>query len=242
MIKEALQYFLEKTRTSIHHINGVMYHEKSNGDLIPILSEHPPTVLKIGTLTGLIDFFKRCEKDGMDVNESFYVRVDSAKKIVVFEREVNELNQNEIASIVDCTDFTARNTSDLTHMDSEQATIALLSSFKQCETASLLLQVIASTSVSNESSFEDDGITQSATVGKAIKSKVKVKNPVMLYPNATFPELLVNPMPYIFRMSKTRSDETTFSLHRGDCSEWNYKTMQDIKQYIQERSNVEVFV
>jgi hypothetical protein len=226
MIKEALEYIKSfKREVDLVKIGEQTY---ATDKLIPI--EKELEVVNVATLTGFVELLK----DARETKKDYTIHIEDHETVTLKLRTRDEWGT--IHTLIKCSakPFTA--SINLRDLDTEQFSISLLTKFVQSPMRDELLKICGSTIASQEASIADDGMTQKATTGRAIKTQVAVKNPVVLKPLRTFPEIEQPDEPFVFRISQGRS-EVSFSLHASEAAVWKLGCILRIKEYLVEQGH-----
>ena len=118
-------------------------------------------------------------------------------------------------------------------MNNETFLIALQSKFIPGDDRELLLKFAGTVEDGTVAQYNDDGITQKATVKTGIASKgdALVPNPVRLRPFRTFVEVEQPESSFVFRMKQGNGVEC--AIFEADGGAWKNVAMQNIKEYLQ---------
>lgn len=235
MIKEAMQYFLEKVSPQTFTIDG---HTFSDRVLNQIDTKEPiPAPIEISTLTGLIDYIK----SGKDFNAKVLtpggkalpqlvptiIKITSPKEVYLVSPLRPDMRRN---NYIYCSADTPR-ISFNNFIDAESFNILLQSCFIQDENTAAVLRVIGNIKESNVKESSDDGVSQQvvAKVGIVKLADVPVPNPVILRPFRTFTEVEQPASKFVLRMQ----DGPRAALFEADGGAWRNEAMQNIKEYLE---------
>jgi len=121
--------------------------------------------------------------------------------------------------------------------DVEDFMIRLQTSFVDSEQRNNLIKVAGNMSSDSEHKMEDDGVTQSTTVGRAVKTKVHIQNPIKLRPYRTFHEDEQIESPFVFRIhpGERGYDGPALALYESDSGKWKLDAISAIAKWIGER-------
>lgn len=224
-LKELVQYGNELAKPNSEVYGDIRYVDKK---MYPMDGCQRATAIEMSTLTGLVDYIKG------QIDES------TAKMIV----QVISPTEVKLISALDgdrkretLVDVTAQipNFSYGRYMDNETFLIALQSKFIPGEDRELLLKFAGTVENGTVSQYNDDGITQKATVKTGIASKgdALVPNPVKLRPFRTFMEVTQPESSFVFRMRQDRDDGVECAIFEADGGAWKNVAMHNIKEYLQ---------
>ncbi len=98
-----------------------------------------------------------------------------------------------------------------------------------------ILQIVGNVQDGVVRNFNDDGVTQQATVkvGVTRVDNIPVPNPVLLAPYRTFPEVDQPPSNFIFRM-KSGQESPTCALFEADGGRWRTEAAKNVKEWLTE--------
>lgn len=115
--------------------------------------------------------------------------------------------------------------------DREEFIIALQSLFVDKGDREALLQFTGNLVDTNETHFQDDGITQNATVktGASTRGEAIVPSPAKLSPFRTFAEVDQPESAFVFRVHSVDA----LALYEADGQAWKNEAMNNIGEYIQ---------
>jgi len=127
-------------------------------------------------------------------------------------------------------------------LDQEQFIIDVQANFDKTPGRDKLIQTASNVSLDDSSSLKDDGTTQTVTAkrGVTLKENIEIKNPVLLKPFKSFPEIPSTDQQFIFRVSKGgRYDDDLkkpmFALHSSKSRLWELQVMEEIRKYLKKR-------
>lgn len=201
--------------------------EYSSDNLFPV-QEPLRKPIKIATLNGLVDYIKNSEKKAQ---ENICIIINNNQHVGLYSRGVDKWQRRIHLADVNCSELVS-DVYRLKHMDSESFVVSMLTKFKPTDNRDQLIQVASKISKKNESTTTDDGISQSVTVDEGLKFEKTIKNPVVLKPVITFPELDQPDCEFIFRVN----GHNDLSLHIGDMSQVHVKMIMSIKKFLNEKA------
>jgi hypothetical protein len=84
--------------------------------------------------------------------------------------------------------------------------------------------------------YDDDGVTQKATVKVGVASKIEaiVPSPCLLKPYRTFIEVEQPASQFIFRMREGARGDVESALYESDGGAWKVEAMKNIEKYLRE--------
>lgn len=187
---------------------------------------HEPSVegLNFRTLDSFADFTKL----NFDKDSDVIVKVNSPTEVVLVDQIYGgDLNDYQTYARALGGDHVC-NFNFGHRIDPERFIIELQTGFVQDEHRDLLIKTAGGLNSESESTVDDDGISQRTTVGKAVKSRTTIQNPVWLAPYRAFAEIEQVTSPFVFRIH----DGPGLSLHEADCNAWKLTAMSRIKDYL----------
>ena len=213
----------------VREIDGRLYTYGQFRELRPPVAE----CLTLATLDGFIKFV-----NSRELPDTMVVTIDSETVVSLRSKHVDEKWKNfEVFADACATRFISGYRFG-NYYDAESFMIKLQTGFIKTAQRDDLIKVASSISGESESKLTDDGISQSTTVGRAIKTKVTIQNPVMLKPVRTFQEVDQVTSPFIFRIDEGME----LALHEGDSGKWKLDAMKNIAKYLRDNLNsVEVY-
>lgn len=193
---------------------------------------HEATIdsLEISTLTGIVDFIQ--SKIESEHGKKMYVHVKSPTQVNLETDSFGPWLQRHtlIVSVALATDFLFGQ-----QYNPEEFIIALLSQFQDTEHRNALLH--ACSNITNESvgTLNDTGHSQKMEVRKGVsmRQEVEFKNPVILQPFRTFPEIKQPESEFVFRIHE--QDDISCSLHEADGSAWKLEAITRVREYFNKK-------
>lgn len=234
MIKAAIEKIEQMARPNTLYIGDEVYTDKK---LYRLDKEQLADPIKITTLSGLVEYLKTCGEDMKDENPgNYFIRIDSPTMVTV----LSKLNRDrEREKLVVCEAEVPR--IPFEHfIDSEQMVITLQSMFvdepKKTDKA-LILKFAGTVTNGSVKEYDDDGVTQKATIKQGVVSKQEaiVPSPCTLRPYRTFVEIEQPASQFIFRMKEGSSGNVTSALIEADGGAWKIKARESIKKYLEEK-------
>jgi len=184
--------------------------------------------MRLSTLDGFIEFANSRED-----RSKLIVTIDSQEHVSLRSANVDkDWNNYDLLAIASASEFISDYKYGRSY-DAEEFMIRLQTGFIITPARDNLIKVAGNMSGESESKIEDDGVTQSTTVGRAVKTKVTIKNPVELKPVRTFQEVEQVSSPFIFRID----DDMNLTLHTGDSGKWKLAAIKEIAKYLRGNLN-----
>lgn len=225
MIKEAMQYIVNLGKTETIEIEGRVY---TTNTIIPI-KEPQPEVLKISTLTSLVEYINSdVDKISFDGKAPLILHIESPTSIALLLPINDEFKQRTVYMIAQ------PKLPDIAFgqfKNQEQFIIEMQSKFVETSDRALLLQLAGNLKDEMIRTMEDDGVSQVATVkaGVAKVADVVVPNPVTLAPYRTFLEVEQPSSKFLFRIKEGGN----LALFEADGGAWRNEAMNNIKEYLE---------
>lgn len=233
MIKEALQYLIEKTIKPNERL--VEFSDQDNKDRIFFVDdsgnarEVQPTnnrannALELNTLTGLVNYIK-ANKERSESKLFLHVKDEQE---VVLKGLIESDGGRETLVIANA--ITPHFSFDRYH-EVEEMNIALQSKFTKTDDRDVLLKVIGNLKEDDVRKTSDDGISQAVTIQTGIASAddVLVPNPVTLAPYRTFLEVEQPSSEFIFRMRKGPAA----AIFEADGGAWRNEAIENVREYL----------
>lgn len=231
MFQKALSYLVglgaDNAKNHVHEIEGVSF-VPDNFDLSPVKMPGPD-ILKLTTLTGLVDYVK-ANRDKLDLSE-MVVAVHSPAKVALCGR-LSETTLQRFDYVV-CEPLLPQITLEA-YLNSESFNMQLQYGFVPSKDRATLLALTACVLDTTQVGVEDNGVNQTVTVKKGINrgDDVATPNPITLRPYRTFAEIEQPESTFILRM---KSDPLSMGLWAADGGAWRLKAMADIKAFLAEK-------
>jgi len=224
MIKEAIEYLLNKVSYEIREINGTTYH--INNSNFEEITRPTITSLTVNSLTSLIDYIK--EQPDEFSTENMILQVETHTRVNLFGSLKGGVRDDYIMAIASVPTIGFGQFYDL-----ENFNVMLQSCFEKTDDVLKLLQLVCNIKEETIKNTSDDGTTQRvvAKTGIAIIEEIAVPNPVLLVPFRTFPEVEQPESKFVFRLQ----NGPRAALFEADAGAWKLKAMQSIKEYLQSR-------
>lgn len=225
--KSSLEYLVGIGRESKKHevidLNGIPFSYLAN-DLDPVMMPMPD-VLKMRTLSGLVDFIT-ANRDGLDLS-TLVIHVESPTHVSLCGPLSHATEQRPVYVTSEplLPDLRLED-----YLDAERFNLQLQFGFVDTQGRKDLLAFIASIRQESSVETEDDGVTQRVTAkaGIARVAEVPAPNPIILRPYRTFPEIEQPECTFILRMKQG----PLCGLWDGDGGAWRNTAMHSIKTYL----------
>jgi len=229
MIEKAINKVLLLGQPNFKEHAGKLFSDKPLKEVKPEAGP-VPGVLKIKTLSGIVDYIK----NNLDDEAEYVIHIDDYDKVQLYGKYDGEFCRRKQYI---CADSELRGFNYGQWMDHESFIISILSFFKPNESRSSLMEYLASLSDNTSVNLMDDGVSQSAEVktGVVSKSEKKVPNPVDLLPFETFPEIDVLKRDFVFRIKKRSAGVLECALFESGDTKWKIDYIQLIKKYFDEQ-------
>lgn len=206
-------------------------HRYSNVDLHEVKPEvELPARYSVDTLEALV---KLIRTEGVGMAPLLYVRVDSARRVVVDStytgRDYAQYSRLPLYEAVsDVPDITVNQ-----EMSQEQAVVELQSLYAVTEDRDYLLALLSRIDVNQGVSSVDNGISQEVSVrtGAVLKEQQTVQPIVHLQPYRTFLEVEQPASDFLLRLSKSGYP----ALHEADGGAWKLEAKRNIAAYLGEK-------
>lgn len=185
--------------------------------------------LGISTLTGIVDFVNHNVERGYAIN--MHIHVQSPTQVFLETDSFGPWLQRHvfISSNALVTDFKFG-----IKYKPEEFIIALLSQFQETEHRNALLSACSNITQESIGTVNDTGHSQKMEVrqGVSMRREVEFKNPVILQPFRTFPEIEQPESEFVFRIHDDNG--ISCSLHEADGAAWMLKAVTGIRDYFNE--------
>ena len=223
---------------SLVEVDGLNYSTRK----LHRVKQPPLECLQLATLRGFADYVNQvCDKEKGNKLFEAMITIDNHCQVSFKSSERCRDENHELYAQANASPYVSK-FSFGERYTVENFMINLQTCFKQCDQRDQLIQVAGNMSSDSESKLSDDGISQTTTVGRAVKTKVSIRNPVMLSPYRTFQEVEQVESPFVFRINSDRSGEPTLSLYESDCGEWKIKAIENIYSFlVREITGVKIY-
>lgn len=230
MIKEALEY-LNSNFTASASVGGRKF---IRNEYVKV-TEPLPSVLKIATLSGMIDLAKNFEVDADKINLFFHI--DGCMTVHLCGPR-NADNQREIFASAH-SPYEKYTVSKYFQVD--DFIIYIKSKFVQDANTDLLLSIASNIDVSDSASLKDDGISQEINMksGVHLVETRQIPSIIELRPYSTFEQIEQPACEYVFRIKKDGSS-AKIGLFECDNANWETKAIQDIYEYLTKNGSLKV--
>lgn len=206
-------------------------HQFCSANLREVKPEVPsPVRYSVDTLEALV---KLIRTEGVDVAELLYVRVDSARRVMVDStytgRDYAVYSRLPLYEAVsDVPSITVNQ-----EMSQEQAVVELQSLYAVTPDRDYLLSLLSHIDVNQGVSSVDNGISQEVSVrtGAVLKEQQTVQPIVHLQPYRTFLEVEQPASDFLLRLSKSGYP----ALHEADGGAWKLEAKRNIAAYLGEK-------
>lgn len=224
-LKELVQYGNELAEPNFEIFGDVQYVDKK---MYAMDRCQRAAAIEMSTLTGLVDYIKGQIDES---TEKMIVQVISPTEVRLISALNDDRNRETLVNVMaQIPEFSYGR-----YMDNETFLIALQSKFIPGDDRELLLKFAGTVENGTVSQYNDDGITQKATIktGIASKGEALVPNPVKLRPFRTFMEVKQPESSFVFRMRQDRDDGVECAIFEADGGAWKNAAMHNIKEYLQ---------
>ena len=182
-----------------------------------------PDRIELHTLQGLVDF----------INENYpgvplgFIHVVNARLVVLYGALDKFGNRPQLAVVTPFTDPFDFGS----YYQQEQFQIGLRSQFVPNEHRDILIKFAGDLVDKDEQTYQDDGISQTATVKTGVVSQgvADVPSPVTLKPYRTFIEVDQPDSEFIFRVQKG----ARMALYEADGGAWKNEAINRVKAWLQ---------
>lgn len=186
--------------------------------------------LSLHTLTGIKDFIAQ-NIDGKVYTSPTIIHISDYNSVDLITELIGDWKQRE--TILSSRSFDHANVNGR-WKTVEDFIIMLHSEFVKNDGRDYLLQLTSSITDSASAKIKDNGITQSATVrsGISLVEEMEIKNPIILKPYRTFPEIDQPDIQFVFRIRKGGNGPEC-ALFESDGGLWKIQTIQKIKAWFE---------
>ena len=225
MIKEAIEKIESMASAVVTHVVGTRTY--SSKPIHPVL-EPSPKALSITTLTGLRDYLK-ADVDTLSPTE-LIIHVFDYENVALISRLLEPWQTRDTLIAVKCDNLKFPFGQ---FMDVENFIIRLQSQFVQDEATATILKIVGNVTDSVVKQFNDDGVTQQATVKAGVSrvENIAVPNPVTLAPFRTFLEIEQPASKFVFRM-RSGNEAPACALFEADGGTWKNTATLRIKEWL----------
>jgi hypothetical protein len=227
-LKEAMDYFLDKTEQKIFKINNREY---TSEQLMPI-QDPTPTPLAINTLTGIENWLEIEEHDDLIMNDSIMIHVNSYKNV----RILSWLQENwqDRHFFLDVTFEKEEEFQFNWYMDIEKFIIEARCHFEPTPELNSIINYVSNIRDEKVSTAKDNGIAQEViTENKIGRLEKTTINPIMpLKPYRTFLEIEQPTSLFLLRLKKVEKSLPEAALFKCDPGLWKLEAIERIKNYI----------
>lgn len=228
MIKEAIEKIESMAAAVINVVENRTY---SNKPVHPVM-EPSPKVLALGTLTGLRDYLS------VNVDElapdALILHIHDYKSVSLISRLKEPWRDRDALIHAECDTFKFPFGQ---FMDVENFIIRMQSQFVQDENTAAILKIVGNVTDSIVKQFNDDGVTQQATVKAGVSrvENIAIPNPVTLAPFRTFLEIEQPDSKFVFRM-RSGNEAPACALFEADGGVWKNTATLRIKEWLTEQT------
>lgn len=231
MIKEAIEYIQQLSLGVIYKPETTEGRTYSSKPIHPVM-EPSPKSLVITTLTGLRDYLT-ANVDELNP-DALIIHVFDFRNVALISRLKEPWQDRDTLVHVECETFKFPFGQ---FMDVENFIIRMQSQFVQDESTVAILKIVGNVTDSVVKQFNDDGVTQQATVkvGVSRVENIAVPNPVTLAPFRTFLEIEQPASRFVFRM-RSGNEAPACALFEADGGTWKNTATLKIKEWLAEQT------
>lgn len=225
-----LKAFMEKVEAMVKpEVVSIVDRRYSTKPLYPVLDPEPKA-LGISTLTGLVDYYEKCEAD---VAEAPIVIVEAPDHVRLVSALEGEFLQRKcfLEARTEAKPFPFGQ-----YLPIENVIVGLQAQFVPGDTTKSLLAVLGNLQDGQVVTFGDDGTSQSVTAktGVVRVGTTVVPNPIELAPYRTFPEIEQPASKFVLRL-KSGDPSPACALFEADGGAWRNVAIASIKTWIAEK-------
>ncbi len=208
----------------------------SKEKLYRVFSEPRPDVIKLKTLTGLVDYLKE-NKDSLD-KEQLTIHVEDFSSVLLFGKiEGKDLHRKQYCRVE--LDSSLNTFPFDKYLDHEDFIIKLRSLFAETTDRPGLIDFASKITIVDEGSADDNGYTQNVVIKKsasgALKERTDAPSIVNLAPYRTFREIKQIESQFLFRLKIMEGKVPTCALIEADGGEWKNKAVLLIRDWLKEK-------
>jgi hypothetical protein len=230
MLKEAI----EKIQALVSEAARVDHHEFYHQTFVtkPLVKMEVPRAepLVVHTLRGVLHYLTQ-NRDSLTLDD-VVVHVEDFNRVRVLDSLNNDRRREEVLCakplLADgVSEFLNRYT------DSETFVVRVQQMFRDSETRAKLLAAVGNITVGAVNTFVDDGVTQEVTTKQSgAKVAVVLPNPVLLSPMRTFPEIVLDEVPYVLRAKPVEGGVAQLALFEADGGRWRLDAIEKIAKFL----------
>lgn len=230
MIAKAIDKILELYRPAL--VKAENGHEYSTVSIKRVDSTLRATPITVSTLSSVVDYIALCGDNLKDI--PYYIHVVSPTRVEL----ISALDEDRERETIIVAEAETPLIPFGRYLDNETMLITLQSVFvDDPDTDRAALLKFAGTVKSNTvRDYNDDGVTQQATIKHGVSSMAQaiVPSPCKLRPYRTFREIEQPASQFIFRMKDTGSGVES-ALIEADGGAWRIEAKETIRKYIADR-------
>jgi hypothetical protein len=217
-------------------------HETEGGTFSPVPLHHlprrreePVDAIELSSLQGVVDYLT-LQRDGLNDGSHFiHIEGPTAVRVVGPLLGAGSTNQRHVylRARVQTEAFPFGGP-----VSREAMQILLQARFGETKDRERALRVIGNLVSEDNIRQEDDGVTQRVTVkgGVQIVDEQAVKNPFLLAPYRTFPEIDPPPSPFVLRLEKAATGVVNARLIEADGGAWKVEAVARIRAWLKDKT------
>ena len=230
MIKEAIEKIEEMVKPELIDVDDRTYSTKQ---IYPVRDPQPETI-KIGTLTGLVDYV--AFQVDLPAHDRLLLHIENFHSVSLLSSLYGSFSQRDRFALANCGENLKFPFGQF--MDVESFIIRMQAMFVQDETTAAILKIVGNVGDGVIRNFSDDGVTQQAIVKTGVSrvADIPVPNTVELAPYRTFLEIKQPKSRFVFRM-RTGTDSPGCALFEADGGTWKNEAIERIRDYLKGKVN-----
>lgn len=198
-----------------------------------------PEPLKVGTLTGLVDYLER-NPDQLGVETGVLVHVVSPEAVTVRARVEGEpqLFRRHTYAVATLELVGAPPIRFGQYLDAETFVIGLQAGFVGSPERDELVRLVSSIRENSVRETVDDGVAQEVKTarGVALQDRTPLPNPVRLAPYRTFREVAQPDSRFVLRAAIAKEgDRPTLALFEAEGNAWKLEAIRRVADYLREQ-------
>jgi len=233
----AIDKLAVKAAGRVVEIGGVTYATSALHDVRE--PEPAAAPLELSTLASLVDYLG--DNSDQVIPREYLVHVVSPTAVRVVSALRDRFRKRETVATVECVPrvTTARSgTATFTvneYMAPEAFVVKLRTCFADGHDRATVIRLVGNVREESVRRADDDGISQEITTrkGRNLATTVEVKNPVVLAPFRTFPELKQSAGTFLIRLTGGGEDKLPeVALFEADGGKWALDAKEEIKTFL----------
>jgi hypothetical protein len=203
------------------------------GGGLKLLTDPRPQPLEVNSLDA-VEAYIKSNRDALDPG-ALIVHVESAARVSIVSA-VDPIDAIRTIHLRATPPVPAMRDTFGQYLEAETFVVTLQTAFAESPERDDLLALVGTMQSEDIGITTDDGLAQQVTTRRGVKpTRETVKNPYRLIPLRSFPEVELEPVPFVVRFKREDNGTPKVALFEADGGRWVLDALAKIKAYLEPR-------